>query len=161
MRVWAFRWRRSTAGASISRSAEGISAVLRSGISGWRDRALCPLAGGSRAARRIGLEVGAFERQFELERPSFEIVADVEQANDDFLARTQHDLRLFGLPLQAAEQKLILFRIGYGIGQRKCLRQRPESFVSPEMAALQGELDHCRQVGLTLFGFMGDDESEL
>ena len=37
----------------------------------------------------------------------------------------------------------------------------PESFVSPEMAALQGELDHCRQVGLTLFGFMGDDESEL
>jgi hypothetical protein len=50
MRVWAFRWRRSTAGASISRSAEGISAVLRSGISGWRDRALCPLAGGSRAA---------------------------------------------------------------------------------------------------------------
>ena len=57
MRVWAFRWRRSTAGASISRSAEGISAVLRSGISGWRDRALCPLAGGSRAARRIGLEL--------------------------------------------------------------------------------------------------------
>ena len=55
MRVCAFRWRRSTAGASISRSAEGISAVLRSGIGGimlvvrWRV--------GAERRRRIGLEL--------------------------------------------------------------------------------------------------------
>jgi hypothetical protein len=39
------------------RSMAAIAAVLRSGISGWRGRALCRLAGGSRAARRIRLEL--------------------------------------------------------------------------------------------------------
>ena len=51
------RHRNASPIASISRSAEGISAVLRSGISGWRGRALCRLAGGSGAARRIGLDL--------------------------------------------------------------------------------------------------------
>src|ERR1019366_6566339 len=40
-------------GLGFAFGTSGSPACVRSGISGWRDRALYPLAGGRRAARRI------------------------------------------------------------------------------------------------------------